>query len=303
MLAPGNHQSERLAEHGHRRRRAHGVARTGAAGHAPLKLFPAVVVEPSAPALVPHPPQVGAGADRRPRKFTTGRDPPVTSTAGTLALTAPISAPGTLLSQLPSSTTPSIGLALIISSTSIASRLRYSIAVGFIRSSPSEMTGNSTAIPPAASIPSLIGSTRSRKRQVAGIELAGRVGDADDRPVRRRTDRNPGTGERRPVGRARPRRPRRARHCFAAFARSPEQLQPSERGAFTASMSHRCRCLGARAAPPHLGGSGTPRPFAPGPDWISSIPLRAIHSSATTARCTFSVAIAAASATRCAPLG
>ena len=86
-----------------------------------------------------------------------------------LALIAPISAPGTLLSQLARMTRPSSGLARTISSISMASRLRYSIALGFIRSSPSEITGNSTPAPPAASIPSRTGPTRSRSGRLHGL--------------------------------------------------------------------------------------------------------------------------------------
>ncbi len=60
----------------------------------------------------------------RPRNCATGRDPPVTRTVGMFALMAPISAPGTLLSQFASTTSPSSGLARTISSISMASRLR-----------------------------------------------------------------------------------------------------------------------------------------------------------------------------------
>ena len=86
-----------------------------------------------------------------------------------LALIAPISAPGTLLSQFASMTRPSSGLARTISSISIASRFRYSIALGFIRSSPSEIVGNSTPTPPAASTPSRTGATRSRSGRLHGL--------------------------------------------------------------------------------------------------------------------------------------
>ncbi len=104
-----------------------------------------------------------------PRNWATGRDPPVTSTVGTFALIAPISAPGTLLSQLASTTSPSSGLARISSSTSMASRLRYSMALGFIRSSPSEMVPNSAPMPPASSMPAFTGATRSRSGRLQGF--------------------------------------------------------------------------------------------------------------------------------------
>ncbi len=61
---------------------------------------------------------------RRPQNPAGGRAPPVTMIAGRSALAAPISAPGTVLSQLARSTTPSSGLARSVSSISIASRLR-----------------------------------------------------------------------------------------------------------------------------------------------------------------------------------
>ena len=56
---------------------------------------------------------------------------------------APISCAGTVLSQPPISTTASIGWARIISSTSIAIRLRNIMLVGVRKTSPSEMVGNS----------------------------------------------------------------------------------------------------------------------------------------------------------------
>ncbi len=61
---------------------------------------------------------------RSPRNTAGALAPEVTSTAGMSALTAPISAPGTVLSQPASSTIPSSGLARMVSSTSIASRFR-----------------------------------------------------------------------------------------------------------------------------------------------------------------------------------
>ncbi len=85
------------------------------------------------------------------------------------ALIAPISAPGTLLSQLASTTSPSSGLARTISSISMASRLRYSIALGFIRSSPSEIVPNSAPTPPASSIPALTSTARSRSGRLQGF--------------------------------------------------------------------------------------------------------------------------------------
>src|SRR5262245_39647924 len=85
------------------------------------------------------------------------------------ALAAPISCAGMVLSQFPSSTTPSIGLARMTSSTSMAMRLRYSIAEGFMRSSPSEIVAISTGMPPAASTPALTASARWRNGRLQGF--------------------------------------------------------------------------------------------------------------------------------------
>ena len=89
--------------------------------------------------------------------------PPVSAMAGTPALAAPMSCAGTVLSQPPTSTTASSGLERIISSTSIDMRLRYSIVVGFVSISLSEIVGNSSASPPAACTPRLTAATRVSK--------------------------------------------------------------------------------------------------------------------------------------------
>jgi hypothetical protein len=54
----------------------------------------------------------------------------VTTIDGRSVEAAPISSDGVVLSQPTSSTAPSIGCARIVSSTAIAARLRYIIAVG-----------------------------------------------------------------------------------------------------------------------------------------------------------------------------
>ncbi len=88
-----------------------------------------------------------------PRYMPRSCGPPDTPTVGKSALAAPISKAGVVLSQPISSTTPSNGWARIASSTSIDARLRNSIAVGRIVTSPSEETGNSSGNPPASSTP------------------------------------------------------------------------------------------------------------------------------------------------------
>ena len=83
--------------------------------------------------------------------------------AGRSADTAPISCAGTVLSQPPISTTASIGCARIISSVSMAIRLRYLRLVGVRNTSPSEMVGNSSGSAPAASTPRFTAAKSSGK--------------------------------------------------------------------------------------------------------------------------------------------
>ena len=79
--------------------------------------------------------------------------PATSPIAGRLAEIAPISWAGTVLSQPPTSTTASIGWARIISSVSIAIRLRNIRLVGLRNTSPSEIVGNLSGKPPSASTP------------------------------------------------------------------------------------------------------------------------------------------------------
>ena len=65
-----------------------------------------------------------------PRKCPVSIGPPGTTIAGRSTEAAAISSERMVLSQPPSSTTPSMGLARIISSAAIAARLRHSMAVG-----------------------------------------------------------------------------------------------------------------------------------------------------------------------------
>src|SRR5712691_5269309 len=76
-----------------------------------------------------------------PRQLPRSMGPAETKMAGMFMLVAPMSRAGTVLSQPPRSTTPSSGLARMISSVSMARRLRYSIVVGFMYVSPTERTG------------------------------------------------------------------------------------------------------------------------------------------------------------------
>ena len=87
---------------------------------------------------------------------------PVTSwIAGTSALAAAMSWAGTVLSQPPISTTASSGWARIISSVSIAMRLRKSMVVGCMKGSPSEIVGKVNGSPPAAVTPRSTASIRA----------------------------------------------------------------------------------------------------------------------------------------------
>ena len=97
------------------------------------------------------------------RKRPLSIGPPVTIIAGTSTLAAPMRLAGMVLSQLARRTTPSTGLPRISSSTAMAIRFRYSIAVGLMIGSPREITGISTGKPPARSTPRFTCSARSRR--------------------------------------------------------------------------------------------------------------------------------------------
>jgi hypothetical protein len=104
-----------------------------------------------------------------PRNLPFSIGPVETTTVGRSTLAAPIIWPGVVLSQPPSSTTPSIGLPRIDSSTSMASRLRNSMAVGRIWVSPSDMAGNSSGRPPASQTPRFTCSAMSRRPALQGV--------------------------------------------------------------------------------------------------------------------------------------
>ena len=116
-----------------------------------------------------------------PRNLPLSIGPPVTMIAGRSALAAAISIAGVVLSQPDSSTTPSSGFARSNSSTSMAMRLRNSIAVGRISVSPSDIVGNSSGNPPASQTPRLTAFGDSAQVRVAGRELGPAVRDADHR--------------------------------------------------------------------------------------------------------------------------
>ncbi len=87
---------------------------------------------------------------------------PVGSTmAGRSALAAAITCAGRVLSQPPMRTTESMGCARIISSVSIAIRLRRNMEVGWAKLSPMEMVGKTMGRPPASMTPRLTLSMRS----------------------------------------------------------------------------------------------------------------------------------------------
>jgi hypothetical protein len=69
------------------------------------------------------------------------------------------------LSQPPTSTAASIGWARIISSTSMLMRLRNIRLVGLRNGSPSEMVGNWSGRPPAASTPRSTAAISSGSRR------------------------------------------------------------------------------------------------------------------------------------------
>ncbi len=104
-----------------------------------------------------------------PRNLPFSIGPDDTTIVGKPTLAAPRIWPGVVLSQPPSSTTPSIGLARIDSSTSIASRLRNSIVVGRISVSPRDMAGNSSGRPPASQTPRFTYSAISRRCALHGV--------------------------------------------------------------------------------------------------------------------------------------
>jgi hypothetical protein len=105
--------------------------------------------------------------------------------AGTSALAAPMSCAGTVLSQPPIKRTASIGWARIISSVSIAIRLRRNMLVGLAKDSWME-TGRKFHRQPAGQQHAAFHRLdQARDVAVAWVEIGKRVGDPDDRPLER----------------------------------------------------------------------------------------------------------------------
>ena len=104
-----------------------------------------------------------------PRKWPVSIGPPGSTTAGMSTEAAAISSAGMVLSQPPSSTTPSTGLPRSISSIDIAARLRHSIAVGRIWVSPGDITGRFSGMPPASYTPCLTLVATSSRWALHGV--------------------------------------------------------------------------------------------------------------------------------------
>ena len=110
---------------------------------------------------------------------------------------APMSWAGTVLSQPPIRMTASMGCAPIISSVSIAMRLRYIIEVGLRNTSPSEIVGNGRGRAPAASTPRETASTSSsmvrwqllKPEGVIAIPMMGLASMSLDKPMDRAKER------------------------------------------------------------------------------------------------------------------
>ena len=106
-----DHGAQRLGDERHRGSGAHGVAVPAAADHGRLRAGELLRGEGAGPDLLRQPPDVGAAAQGAPRKVPVSIGPPGTTTAGRSTEAAAMSSDGMVLSQPPSRTTPSIGLA------------------------------------------------------------------------------------------------------------------------------------------------------------------------------------------------
>lgn len=109
----------------------------------------------------PEPAAVGADTDTLTAVFPVRIGPVTSWIAGTPAEAAPISRAGNVLSQPPIRTTASIGWAQIISSMSIAIRLRRYMLVGCEKDSWIEIVGKEIGSAPDNMTPRLTASIRS----------------------------------------------------------------------------------------------------------------------------------------------
>ncbi len=134
---------------------------------------------------------------RSPCQREVSIGPATSPIAGRPADKAPISCAGTVLSQPPTSTTASIGWARIISSVSIAIRLRNIRLVGLRKTSPSEIVGNTSGSPPAASTPRFTASISSGKcrwqllkpERVSAMPITGFDSMSSEYPIERANER------------------------------------------------------------------------------------------------------------------
>ena len=120
-----------------------GLIATSAARKSDMPIWPPLTSSLRRHASVPDPMV-------RPRKLPFSIGPADTAMVGTSQLAAPITSAGVVLSHPTRRTTPSIGLARMLSSTSIEARFRNIIGDGRRLDSPSDITGNSTGKPPAS---------------------------------------------------------------------------------------------------------------------------------------------------------
>lgn len=103
-----------------------------------------------------------------PRNVPVSIGPPGTTTAGRSTDAAAMISDGMVLSQPPSRTTPSMGLARSISSVAMAAMLRQSMAVGRTFVSPRDTTGRSSGMPPASYTPSRTDDATSSRWALQG---------------------------------------------------------------------------------------------------------------------------------------
>ena len=177
--------AERLGDAGHGAGRAHHRAGAGGrprAGPRPRAISSALDLA----GAVAAPRSGGSRCRRRAARPGGGRSSSARRPAAPPARpaeTAPISCAGTVLSQPPISTTASIGCARIISSVSIAIRLRNFRLVGLRNTSPSEIGREIDRQAARRQHAALHRLEQLREMPVAVVEAGAGVGDADHRPL------------------------------------------------------------------------------------------------------------------------